>query len=104
MSTEIVKDGKVIHRSRNLRGILEYARRILIDSVTIKPVFSSDAPFVHSKASAILFVRWIDGATCETDFASFTICVDWCKDRSKFSRWPHKWPKHNVISSFDKFD
>lgn len=99
MSTEIMKNGKVIHRSQNLRGIDTYSQRNVIESITIKPVFSIYAPFVHSQASAILSVKWVNGATCETSFASFTVCVDWCKTKTKYS----KWPRHNVISSFDKF-
>ena len=77
--TLIHKDHKIISRSKNLRGILAYARRrahyglpIGVRNVIIFP---------HADHSATLFVRFNDGASSVLEFASYLVACGWIKSR-----------------------
>lgn len=71
MSVEIIRQGKVIHRSRNLRGLLDYARRNSVQAVSINRL----------PEGAMLIVRFFNGATCSTAFADCSVCIGWIKAR-----------------------
>jgi hypothetical protein len=69
---EIVKQGKVVSRSRYLRGIKTYARRSPVERVSV---------IGQDESGALLYVRFEDGAECCTNFASFGVCSAWVKAR-----------------------
>lgn len=68
-------DGCIVSRSKNLRGILDYSRRHIVERVDIWP---------HVSGTAQLGVTWINGASVITDFQSFTVCRQWCTSRRRF--------------------
>ena len=68
--------GEVIRRSRNLRGIQIHARRTWI------------AEAVASSAQdgrGLLQVTFGDGATCRTEFASYTVLCIWLHSRRSWT-------------------
>jgi hypothetical protein len=69
---EIVKQGKVVSRSRNLRGIKTYARRSPVERVNV---------IGKDKCGALLYVQFEDGAECRAVFESFGVCSAWVKAR-----------------------
>jgi hypothetical protein len=70
----IVKDGKVIRTSRNLRGMRDYARvSPIVEVATMKD------PQLPSRG--ILTVVYQDGAKCSASFASYSIMIDWVRAR-----------------------
>lgn len=70
---EIIKDAKVIRRSRNLRGLLDYPRHFsrYVRRVSIEP---------HSNGGR-LSVFYADGAFASADFASFSVLQGWLRSR-----------------------
>ena len=62
---QIMKDGKVVARSKNLRGIYDYRRkqRARIEFYQIE--------------GTKLHVRFIDKATVDTEFADASVLLDW---------------------------
>lgn len=87
MSTQIILRGAVIRTSRNLRSILRYSeskRSFDPSRVLISVIMVTRLP----EGRATLSVLWVNGATCQTEFADFNICVDWCADRVKYRGWP----------------
>jgi len=68
--------GQVIRRSRNLRGILDHARRTWIEEASASP-----AP--HGKG--ILHVTFGDWSTCQTEFASFEVLCWWLRSRRSWA-------------------
>lgn len=74
---EIVNpQGVVIHRSRNLRGILDHARRTWLEAAVAWP-----APGGRGRLS----VTFGDGATCVTAFADFTVLCCWLQARRSWA-------------------
>lgn len=71
MSVEIIKDGKTIRTSKNLRGLLEYWRHTSVDKVKI----------IRCGDGAIALVWFADSAFCCTDFASFRVASEWFDKR-----------------------
>lgn len=70
---EIIRQGKVEAYSRNLRGILDYARRNSVRRVKVE--------FGNITRRAFYTVEFFNGATCKGEFAEYGICVDWFKSR-----------------------
>jgi len=68
--------GKVIHRSRNLRGILDYARHTWIEEAVAQPA---------QEGKGILSVTFGDGCTCMTEFADFTVLCWWLRCRRSWA-------------------
>ena len=74
---EIVNaNGQVLHRSRNLRGIFDHARRTWIEEATAHPA---------GEGKGLLQVTFGDGATCQTAFASYHALCDWLKRRRSWA-------------------
>lgn len=65
------KGGDVIRRSRNLRGVLDYARVSPVESVSIT------ARHVPGDSSYHLAFRFDDGSTCTAAFAAWRVAADW---------------------------
>jgi hypothetical protein len=78
----IQKAGHTVARSRNLRGILDYARKSPLVSVKIAP---------HA-GQGLLLVRYYDGAYSQTAFADFSVLVDWAKAR-------RSWPRATTVTA-----
>ena len=68
--------GQVIHRSKNLRGILDHARRTWVQQAVAAP-----AP----DGKGILHVTFGDGSTCQTAFADFTVLCWWLGSRRSWA-------------------
>lgn len=77
---EIKRHGKTVSRSKNLRGLLNYANRhslpVSVDIVK-RPA--------GEKWDCILRMEFADGATVETGFADYSICHKFISRRLK--RW-----------------
>lgn len=82
MTVQIIKDGKVVCATRNLRGILEYARRQRIGRQTLLAQVGADAKTLR--------VAFPDEATCVTEFASAAVLEKWIADRVKHGRGKFK--------------
>lgn len=72
--TQIVKNGKVIRKSKNLRGLRDYARISKVLHVKL-------TPYGYKKLNGHLKVVYADGAASEAHFASYHIMVDWVRNR-----------------------
>lgn len=77
---EIRRAGKVISRSRNLRGLLRRFGTHPVKSISISRVAASGEGF--------LLVTFDDGAECGTMFASFDVCRDWIATRRNLAGVP----------------
>lgn len=75
--TQVVgTDGAVIARSRNLRGMRDYARVSRVVSVdATKRNAHKDDPVGN------LTVTYANGATCRAEFCSYNIMVDFVRNR-----------------------
>ena len=74
----IVKDGKVIRTSENLRGMRDYARVSPVAHVkTLRDLTNKSRGYV---------VEYDDGATCCASFASFHIMIDFVRARRSWRR------------------
>jgi hypothetical protein len=72
MTIEIKSGTRVVARSHNLRGLLEYARNK-------SPVII--AAMTRTDDGADVFVRFLDHAHCRTTFADYSVAVAWFKAR-----------------------
>jgi hypothetical protein len=66
--------GKAIRASKNLRGILDYARRSPVDSVRLEPW--PDEPGYYA-----VHFKFYDGANAVTKWADWRVCADWLRSR-----------------------
>jgi hypothetical protein len=87
MTVEIIRDEKVVHRSRNLRGLITHARRAGVHSAAVW----------RTQSGATVYVEYSDGAYCRTDFADFTIARDFFR-----KRW-QKWGLFAEIRNSDNY-
>lgn len=71
------RDGAVIRRSANLRGIIDYSRDVAVERV--------DLFGPNSTGGGTMGVTWVDGSTCLADFASFTVMSRWASKRRQFA-------------------
>ena len=69
------RDFRIVSSSRNLRGIIDYSRRHIVERVDIWP---------HASGTAQLGITWTNGASVITDFQSSTVCEQWCASRRRF--------------------
>lgn len=70
----IHKDGRIVSRSQNLRGIMDYSRKHGIKSANVLPV-------VMKAARAEVRIVFGDDAWVQTYFASETIARRFCTRR-----------------------
>jgi hypothetical protein len=84
---EIIKDDKVVQRSKNLRGLLERAHKIGV----------AKAAVIRSGNGANVYVTFSDGSECWTSFADFTIARDFFR-----KRW-QKWGLYAEVRNSDDF-
>ena len=72
----VAPDGAVMHRSKNLRGVLDHARRSWIEEAVAYP-----AP----EGRGVLQVTYGDGCTCHTEFASYEVLCGWLRARCSWA-------------------
>jgi len=77
MTVYIIKDDRIISRTKDLRKLIWYAGKFKVKEVSVTRLF----PRQPLDATARLFIDFSNGAFCGTDFASFQICVDFVKAR-----------------------
>ena len=75
----IYKKGKVVGKSRNLRGISDYHR-------TKSPVSHSTAKKL-SNGEGELKVKYNDGANAKAKFASYGVLKNWLATKKQRSGW-----------------
>ena len=80
-ATRIEKGGRIIKTSRNLRGLVEYARVSKPKRIELTP---------QSGENGRLRVIFEDGASTSAHFASYRIMVDWVRSR-------RSWPKKAIV-------
>lgn len=73
---EIVKGKQVVARSRNLRGVLDYARKSYMREV---------ACYMKNGGSALVCFTYDDGAVCRTDFASYIVALRFARTRRSWA-------------------
>lgn len=71
-SHTIDKNGQILHRSKNLRGMREYARISQVKRVELTP---------QGKVKGMVRVIYENGATASAHFKSYRIAVDWVRNR-----------------------
>lgn len=71
---------KMIHQSKNLRGVLTYARTHSISRIQITKF--------HTGAKGWLYVGFADGSWTHTTFQSFAILQHWVRTRKVFQGAP----------------
>lgn len=69
VNVEIWNNGKIVQRSRNLRGIVERAGKQGVRTVVV--------------AGHLLVIEFRDGSSCQTAFASDSVLRGWIRRR----RW-----------------
>ena len=85
--TNIIKDGKIIHKSKNLRAMRDYARVspvVRIESCDIGAMQPDGCRY-----SGTVRVIYEDGAESRANFASYHIMVDWIRDRRTWRNAKH---------------
>lgn len=76
MTVQITLGDKVVSNSRNLRGLLDYARKHFIHRVAI----------CNRNSHGALYVEFENGATCRTEFADYSVLVRWILARRSWFR------------------
>ncbi len=74
----VIKGGKIIRTSHNLRGMLDYARVSPVVRIYTAPYPDVTGP--HAVCGTV-YVQYADGATCRANFRSFGVMVDWLRNR-----------------------
>jgi hypothetical protein len=80
MTVTIFRNGQEVKHSRNLRGILDYARKV-------SPVNSALVVESPKDASARVEFYFLDGAICITEFASAVVARNWLHARRSWGRY-----------------
>jgi len=82
---------RVVSQSKNLRGIRDYARVSPVRTVICR------MRNAHPKdPGGLLFVRYDNGAECETTFASYHIMVDFVRNRRSWRGADFHYPDGDV--------
>ena len=68
-------NGKVIQKSRNLRGILDYSRKNVPDLIVVNKVSGTSG-------EANVDFHWSNGSYAAVSFASFDVAKSWVKRRA----------------------
>lgn len=73
--TDVIKNGRIVSRSKNLRGMLEYARKHPVRRV-------ETVPLVGGKGTVRVF--FLDGAECKAIFESYVVMLQWLQSRTSW--------------------
>lgn len=68
--------GRWVHRSRNLRGIFDHARRTWIEQAVACPA---------QEGKGVLCVTFGDGCVCQAEFASYEVLCHWLRRRRSWA-------------------
>jgi hypothetical protein len=86
MITEIKRDGKIISRSKNLRGIITRQNKIGVRFLAVQATGKAPEGYsIPEASSAEVMISFNDDSHCTTYFADFSIAVDFFTKRQK--RW-----------------
>ena len=85
--TNIIKEGRIIRQSQNLRGMRDYAR--------VSPVVKIESSRV-GEASGALRVIYEDGAESMATFRSYHIMIDFIRDRRSWRTALHIMQNENI--------
>lgn len=72
--TAVIKNGAIVKRSKNLRGMLDYSR--VSPVVRVATMRNKDLP-----VRGDLLVEYLNGAYCSASFASYHIMIDFVRNR-----------------------
>ena len=86
-STQIIKNGQIIRTSRNLRGIVDYAR--------VSPVVRVESCPIGAMSGTVR-VFFKDGAESRANFRSYHIMIDWIRGRRTWRAARHVTQGPNV--------
>ena len=78
----IYKDGKTVSRSKNLQGILAYARKHGIAAMSVIRSLTT---------GATLLVNFKDGASTYCDFADYNLLIKWLSERKSWPKQYRNW-------------
>jgi len=81
---EVTLKGKTVKRSKNLRGILDYARKEPVVKVYVKPNKAWE-PCALDCGAFVTFVFY-DGAKSRVEFASASVAHDWILARRSWGK------------------
>lgn len=76
----IIKGGRIIRTSRNLRGILDYARVSPVARIESCPIGESEGT---------MRVVFKDGAESRANFASYSVMMEWIAERRSWAGAVH---------------
>ena len=85
--TNIIKEGRIIRQSQNLRGMRDYAR--------VSPVIRVESSRA-GKTSGTLHVIYKDGAESRASFRSYHIMIDFIRDRRSWKTALHIMQNENI--------
>ena len=81
----VILGNRLVSFGQNLHKVaLAYGSKHGVARVVIWPLPNSEGA---------LCVQYVNGATCSTRFASYSVLVDWCKAR-------RSWPPAEILSEF----
>lgn len=91
---QIVKHGEVIHKSRNLRGILDHARREPVD--TIIAIRRGD------DSASVRFIFY-DKSRANVEWASWLVLCQWIQSRHRSWGEPYRMTHRGAVTVWDYF-
>lgn len=80
-ATNIIKDGRIIRKSKNLRAMLDYAR--------VSPVVRIESCPINNDVCGTVRVIYADGAESRGNFRSYHIMIDWLRNRRTWRSAKH---------------
>lgn len=87
--TYIKLAGVTVSRTRNLRGLLEYGRKHQVSKIESRP---DPLNVVRGE----LLITYANGAQGFASFASYSIMIDWIRNRRSWRSAPHTMGGHDV--------
>lgn len=78
MSEIISKDGVIVKRSRNLRGVLDYARQ--------HPVIKAEIDYVETSGGYLVKFYYWDNAASQSNWADADVARCWVYDRLSWGK------------------
>lgn len=79
--TNIIKNGQIIRTSKNLRGMRDYAR--------VSPVVRIESTPIADGVMGTMRVFYADGAECRANFNSYSIMIDFIRNRRTWRSAKH---------------
>ena len=86
--TNIIKDGRIIRTSKNLRAMRDYARVSQVVRIESCDIGAPD-PAHNCRPNGTVRVIYADGAESRANFASYHIMIDWVRNRRSWRNAQH---------------